>query len=83
MQMLDLMVRPGFCVQEHIIVKANQGALSHLINVGTDIRELLLTGKEEYAAFHAGCLYLSLQINGASFGASVTRMGDFDVFILE
>lgn len=83
MQMLDLMVRPGFCVQEYTVVKANQAALSHLISPGTDVRELLLTGKEEYAEFRSGCLYLSLQISGEAFGASVTRMGDFDVFMLE
>lgn len=83
MQMLDLMVRPGFCVQNDKIVKANQSALSHLFTVDTDIRPLLLTGKEEYAEFQGGCLYLTLAVSGQSYGASVTRMGDFDVFILE
>lgn len=83
MGMLDLMVRPGFCVQNQIVVKANQSALSHLINVGDDIRPLLLTGREEYAAFQGGCLYLTLSVSGQSYGTSVTRMGDFDVFIFE
>lgn len=83
MQMLDLMVRPGFCVQDHKIVKANQPALSHLIPVDGDVRDLLLTGKEEYTEFQGGCLYLTLCISGQNYGASVTRMGTFDVFLLE
>ena len=82
-QMLDLMVRPGFCVQNNTIIKANQAAQSLLFTQGTDIRELLFTGKEEYADFHSGCLYLTLLHNGEALGASVTRLGDFDVFMLE
>lgn len=83
MGMLDLMVRPGFCVKNKIILKANQSALAHLIIEGTDVTQLLHTGAEEYADFTGGCLYLTLNISGESWGASVTRMGDFDVFILE
>ncbi len=83
MGMLDLMVRPGFCVKDNVIVKVNQPALCRQVSEGTDIRTLLLTGKEEYAAFESGCLYLTLALAGHTWGASVTRMGDFDVFLLE
>lgn len=83
MQMLDLMVRPGFCVKDRRILKVNQEAASHLITVDTDVRELLATGKEEYQEFQGGCLYLTLSISGQQYGASVSRMGDFDVFLLE
>ena len=83
MEMLDLMVRPGFCVRNGIIVKANQPALSHMVTEGTEINQILLTGKEEYAAFSGGCLYLTLTLEDHPFGASVTRIGEFDVFILE
>ena len=83
MGMLDLMARPAFCVKDGIIVKANSGAASHLLEPGTEISKLLLTGAEEYAAFCDGCLYLNLSISGQSMGASVTRMQDFDVFCLE
>lgn len=83
MGMLDLMVRPGFFVKDNLIVKVNQSAAGLLISEGTEISELLVTGKEEYAAFNGGCLYLTLSVSGQSWGASVTRMGDLDVFILE
>ena len=83
MGMLDLMVRPGFCVKQNEIVKVNQPAQCLQLTVGTDVRTLLHTGTEEYGEFRDGCLYLSLNINSQICGASVTRMGDFDVFLLE
>ncbi len=81
--MLDLMVRPGFCVKDNTIINANQAALARMLTPGTNITSLLLTGKTEYAEFQEGCLYLTLGFGGESWGASVTRMGDFHIFLLE
>ena len=81
--MLDLMVRPGFCVKDNVIIKVNQAAESLMIAPGCMITELLHTGKEEYAGFQEGCLYLTLKLEGRSFGASVTSMGEYHVFLLE
>ncbi len=81
--MLDLMVRPGFCVQDQTIVKVNPGAKALLISEGTTVSGLIAIGQEEYAAFREGCLYLTLALSGQQYGASVTRMGDFDIFLLE
>ena len=81
--MLDLVIRPGFCVKENRIIKVNQAAESLFITPGTDVRPLLLTGLEEYAAFTGGCLYLTLNLSSHSCGASVTRVDDIDVFLLE
>ena len=83
MGMLDLMVLPGFCVQNQKIIKLNPAAEGLLLAPGTDISQLLLTGRQEYAAFEGGCLYLTLSIGGLECGASVTRVGDLDVFVLE
>ena len=81
--MLDLMIRPVFCVKDQKIVKANSAAQALLLTAGSDITTLLQTGNEEYAAFAGGCLYLTLCIGGQSLGASVTRIGELDVFTLE
>ncbi len=83
MGILDLMVRPGFCVKDHLIVKVNQAAERLQLAPGTDVRELLRTGKSEYGEFQGGCLYLTLSLFGQSWGTSVTRMDGFDVFLLE
>ena len=64
--MLDLVIRPGFCVKENQIIKVNQAAESLFITPGTDVRPLLLTGSEEYAAFTGGCLYLTLNLSSHS-----------------
>lgn len=82
-RMLDLMIRPGFCVRENKIVKCNQAAEGLFLSPDIDIRTMLLTGAEEYDAFETGCLYLQLELAGREWGASVTRMEGADVFILD
>ena len=81
--MLDLMIRPAFCVKNGIIVQVNEAARSHMITPETPVAQILLTGAQEYADFENGCLYLTLSLSGTPCGASVTRMDGFDVFLLE
>lgn len=81
--MLDLLIRPGFCVQNYQIIYVNQAAQALLISPGTDVRELLLTGREEYAVFREGCLYLQLNIVAGGCGASVIAMEDRQFFLLD
>ena len=83
MGMLDLMVSPGFCVKDQKIIKCNAAALSLFIREGMEIQPLLATGETEYTEFTGGCLYLILDISGVRMGASVTRMGDCDIFLLD
>jgi signal transduction histidine kinase len=81
--MLNLMVRPGFCVKNQIITKCNAAAQSLLLREGMEITPMLAIGETEYAEFTGGCLYLTLDIYGVHTGASVTRIGEYDVFILD
>ena len=83
MGMLDLMVSPGFCVKDQKIVKCNAGALGLLLREGMEILPLLATGQHEYAEFSDGCLYLMLDISGIRVGASVSRIADADIFLLD
>ena len=83
MGMLDLMIRPAFCVRDGVIVRVNQAAKGYLLEAGGELAPLLATGQQEYAEFSGSCLYLTLTIAGEKFGASVTRMEGFDVFVLE
>lgn len=83
LDMLDLMDRPGFCVKDLKIIKCNASAQSMLLEEGMDILPMVSVGREEYEAFSSGCLYLTLELNKTCWGASVTRMGEFDVFLLE
>ena len=83
MGMLELILRPAFCVQNGSIVHANHQAQSYGVTPGTPIAELLVTGASEYAALNSGCLYLTVRIDGSQFGASVTQVDGFDIFVLE
>lgn len=83
MAMLDLIIRPAFCVKDGVIVQVNKAAEGHTLEVGMPISPLFATGREEYADFTDGCLYLTLQLSGAEQSASVVRMDGFDVFLLE
>lgn len=83
MGMLDLMVRPAFCVKEGIVAGVNQDARRLLIEAGTPVSTLLPDDTEEYDSFREGCLYLTLQVLGHPLGASVTKNGEFDIFVLE
>ncbi len=82
MEMVDHMARPAFCVKEGTIVKVNPAAAARMIEPGTGIADLLQTGREEYADFSGGCLYLTLSIRGSAWGAAVSRKKDFDLFLL-
>lgn len=80
-EMLDLMIRPGFCVRDNRILHVNQAAGGLLLFPGDDIRSLLLTGAEEYEAFEGGCLYLKLNLCSHGCGTSVIRRGEVDIFL--
>lgn len=81
--MLELMLRPGFCVKNNRIEQLNAAAQILPLQLGMDVRELLATGQQEYAAFDGGCLYLSLHLPPRDLGASVTRLDGWDIFVLD
>lgn len=83
MGILDLMVQPAFCVSNGVIAGANADALRFQIQPGTPVEQYLSAGLEEYREFQSGCLYLTLTVHTQKFGASVTKNGDFDIFVLE
>ena len=83
MSMLDFIPHPGFCVKDGQVIKVNAAAAAHLIPIGAKVPSLIAVGKDEYADYHDGFLYLSVTIADQTFGASVYRSGDTDIFILD
>jgi signal transduction histidine kinase len=83
LDMLDLMVSPSFCVKDRKIFKCNAAARSILLEEGMELIPLLATGRTEYEEYRGGTLYLMLEISGARWGASVTRVGELDIFVME
>lgn len=81
--MLDQLDRPAFFVQDGRILRVNSAAERCLITAGTPIATILITGRQEYADLRSGCLHLTLSLSGEARGASVTRVGQFDMFALD
>lgn len=81
--MLDLLIRPAFCVRNKIITRLNMPAAKLFLREGLSLDQILESGIEDYAAFSGGMLCLTLTICGQSFGASVVRVGEEDVFTLD
>ena len=80
---LEAMDKPAFYVQNGKITEINNAAKQYLIPPGEDIRELLITGQQEYKAFTDGSLYLSVSVFGTPWDCTVTRLSDKDLFTLE
>lgn len=77
------MDRPAFCVSDGVIRGANQAARARLVVPGTSAEALIISGTAEYQAYESGCLRLTLNISGRSCGATVTKLGNMDVFSLD
>lgn len=80
---LELVFQPSFFVRNGKILQVNQAAQALLLSPGQEIALLLKNGGEEYAAFSGGQLYLSMDLDGGIRYATVTRIGDTDLFLLE
>ena len=65
---LDFMIQPAFTVKNGVVDRINQAAQQYLVESGTPIAELLLTGKTEYQQLQEGCLYLTLSVAGLPCG---------------
>ena len=81
--LLDMLERPAFCVQNGIITHANKAAEYRLFSKGKPVMEFLPQDGDAYASFEGGCLYLNITSADVTCGASVTRIEDFDVFVLD
>lgn len=80
---LDLLICPGFCAKDNLITQVNQAASALLLEEGTPVSDLLLTGSEEYAQFQDGCLSLKLNLTEEGWGCTVIRKDDTDYFLLD
>ena len=82
-ELIDLLICPGFCVEDNQVIQVNDAARRSFLEVGTELDSILVTGQEEYRHFHGGCLYLTVCLAGEIQGATVTRIGKTDVFLLD
>ena len=81
--LLEMIDRPAFVVQNGIITDYNQIAKNRQIALGTPIAELLQAHADAYGNYQGGILYLTLHIGYISCGATVIRQEDGDVFLMD
>lgn len=81
-KMMEMLSQPAFAVRNGLIIGWNSTAQLFRLQEGQAVSELLLNGQEEYAALKEGCLGLQLKLNGMACAASVSRLGDADIFQL-
>ncbi len=82
-EVLKILESPAFAVSNGSIIQANELALQRQIEIGTEITPLLLTGAETYASFTDGRLHLRLCVADVVWDASVTKVGNVDIFLME
>lgn len=82
-RMLSLIPHPAFCVRDGIITLCNSAAEQMLIQPDTSVTQFLADNAPTYSQFQNGCLFLTLTYNGHPLAASVTRMENHDVFVIE
>lgn len=81
--MLCLLPQPAFLVENGILSHVNEAAAGYFLQVGQPVAPMILYGSEEYADFSDGCLYLTLTLEGQNVGASVSRLENAHLFVLE
>lgn len=82
-EMLEMMMQPSFFVKQGMITTVNQAARQLLIEPNTPVCGILGNNMEEYEAFQSGCLCLTLTIAGCNLHASVRRLNDYDLFVID
>lgn len=82
-KLLEMIAQPAFCVNNGLISMVNHSARQMLIDVGSPIAPLIGNAAEEYAAFENGCLCLTLKLADCPHQASVTRLEEFDLFVID
>lgn len=82
-QMLELMDRPAFLVQNGKIEHCNRQAKALHIQEDTPLYSLLGSHQEAYETFTDGCLQLQLQLRDEAIPATVEKLEDHHLFLLE
>lgn len=82
-QLLALMDRPAFRVEDGRITAINTAARSLALSEGMPVSGLLSTAQDAYAEFESGCLTLDLSLPGGIISASVTMLDRGHLFTLE
>lgn len=74
---------PAFLVKRGMVMAVNLAAKQRLIETGMSIRDMIVTGFEEYNSFTEGDLYLTLRLGEIPCNCTVTRLEEADLFTVD
>lgn len=80
--LLNMFPYPVFTVENGKITAVNDSAKARQITCGSQIANMISSGKEEYQSFNGGYLSISLSVEGLDYLAGVTRIDESDIFHL-
>lgn len=80
---LELLNRPAFCVKADQIIAVNTPARQRFLEEGDSIEKYLLQSIDTYHHFTDGCLFVTLNILDMPYGATVTKLEECDLFLME
>ena len=81
--LLEMIDRPAFLVQDGRITDCNQMAKNRQIPVGTPVADILPENCSAYQNYRGGILYLTLQLGWIRCGATVTSQENYDIFLMD
>ncbi len=81
--MLLLMQQPAFWVEDGSITCVNQAAAAYFLEPGQAFAPMILSGREEYADFSAGALYVTLSLMEQPIGACISQLEQGQIVTLE
>ncbi len=81
--LLELIDRPTFLVRDGSILQANQAARQQMVVPGDPINKYLDQDLPAYEEFSNGCLYLTLTVAQIPCGATVVKLEDAHLFLLD
>ena len=81
--LLNQIPNPAFFVRDDTVTAVNEAATMRGLCVGSRISSMIELGRDEYAAFQSGCLYLTLRICDIPCSVSVTQAAGQHLFVLE
>lgn len=82
-QLLELLDRPAFLVENGTVTQVNRAARQKMITTGDPITKYLDQDLQAYADFHGGCLYLHICVEGIPCQTSLTELDGLQLFVME
>lgn len=81
--MIGQLDHPAFLVKRGMVIAVNLAAKQRLVETGMSVRDMIVTGFEEYNSFSDSNLYLTVRLGEIPCNCTVTRLEEADLFTVD